>query len=503
MLSRRLGGRWWLIVLALSLGWVAAAVTPASAEGRPSTSSVDEWVDAYLRTEGLSGAAVAVVRDGQIVVETCRSTEATTITASTPMAVGSISKMFTAFAVLQLVEQGKVSLDGPVRAQLPEFVLDDPRGAEITVRQLLDHTSGLPVPLVVPPAKNPAERVDQLRGVALVTDPGSTYAYSNLGYQVAARLVEVVSDQDYATYLDQQVFAPLGMKQTRSTLTGARRPGVDDGHVTAYGRPWSLPEMTAMAIGSGSVVSTAHDMGLWLAMQQRGGLAADGTRLLSRELVELSRTPAQGRTYALGWQATSTSAPARVGHDGSLTRYSARAELVPSSGYGVVVLLNSYTPVTKHPFEISAGIIAITEGAVPSAGAPVATIVDAVLALVTVAIAVGGVLGLRRTPGWVSRRSDQPEWRFGLRLLPQLAAPALAGYVFVVLPSLQGNTATPLDAFGLFPSLMILLVVAAVVGVGLTLSRFVARRRNHASSHWSRPTGSARSAFIRTGCASG
>lgn len=465
------------MVVLVALGLLISGPTVASADGRVDSTSVDRWVRQYLKAEGLPGAAVAVVHDGKIVVETGQSTGDTPITATTPMSIGSVSKMFTAFAVLQLVDQGKVELDRSVSSQLPEFVLDDPRGGQITVRQLLEHTSGLPNPLVIASATSPAERVAQLRTIGLDSDPGETYSYSNLNYQTAARLVEAVSGQDFAVYLDQHIFTPLGMTDTRSALTSPDEPGLEDGHVTAYGTALPLPEMTAMYIGSGSVISTAHDMALWLVMQQRGGVSADGTRLLSQKLITLSRTPRAGSTYALGWQATTTSTPARIGHDGSLTRYSARAELVPSSGYGVVIMLNSYSTLTKHPFEISAGVIALTEGDTPSVGAPLATIVDAVLGILTLAVAALAVLGLRRAPRWAARRSTWPNWRFGLRLLPQVIPPLVAVYIFAVLPSLEGNSATAVDAFGLFPALMMLLAVSAIAGVLLTVARLLAYRR--------------------------
>lgn len=284
-----------------------------------------------------------------------------------------------------------------------------------------------------------------------------------------------MSGQDFAAYLDQHVFGPLGMTDTRSVLTSPDEPGLDDGHVTAYGLALPLREMESMYIGSGSVIGTAHDMARWLAMQQRGGVTAVGTRLLSQELITLAQTPKTGSTYGLGWQATTTSTPARIGHDGSLTRYSARAELVPSSGYGVVVILDSYTTVTKHPFEISSGVIALTEGQTPSAGAPLATIVDAVLGLFTLAVTGLGLLGLRRTRRWVERRREWPAWRFGLRLLPQVVAPVVAVSVFGVLPLLENNSATALDAFGLWPAAMIMLVVTALAGILLTVARLVAR----------------------------
>lgn len=464
-----------VVALLIAIGLLVSTPALASADDRVDTAAVDRWIADYLRAEGLPGAAVAVVHDGQVVVETGQSTDDTPITATTKMSIGSVSKMITAFAVLQLVDQNKIDLDRSVTSQLPEFVLDEPRGAEITVRQLLDHTSGLPNPLVIPPATSPAERIGQLRTIALGSDPGTTCTYSNLNYQTAARLVETVSGQDFAAYLDEHVFGPLGMTDTRSVLTSPEEPGLDDGHVTAYGLALPLREMESMYIGSGSVISTAHDMARWLAMQQRGGVTADGTRLLSQELITLAQTPKTGSTYGLGWQATTTSTPARIGHDGSLTRYSTRAELVPSSGYGVVVILDSYTPVTKHPFEISSAVIALTEGQTPSAGAPLATIVDAVLGLLTLAVTGLGLLGLRRTRRWVERRRGWPAWRFGLRLLPQVVAPVVAVSVFGVLPLLENNSATALDAFGLWPAAMIMLVVTALAGILLTVARLVAR----------------------------
>ncbi|GAA1845348.1 serine hydrolase domain-containing protein [Microlunatus capsulatus] len=468
------------VALTLAAGLLLLFAVPASADERVDIATVDRWIWDYLRAEGLPGAAVAVVHDGQIVVETGQSTNGDPITATTPMSIGSVSKMITAFAVLQLVDQRKVDLDRSVTSQLPEFTLDDPRGAEITVRQLLEHTSGLPNPLVIAAAADPAQRVSQVRTISLDNDPGTTYAYSNLNYQTAARLVETVSGQDFATYLDEHIFTPLGMADTRSVLTTPNEVGLDDGHVTAYGGAWRLREMTAMYIGSGSVISTAHDMALWLAMQQRGGVTADGTRLLSQELITQARSPRDGSTYALGWQATTTSTPPRIGHDGALTRYSARAELVPSSGYGVVVLLNSYTPITKHPFEISAGVVALTEGRAPSSGAPVATIVDAILGVLTLAVVALAVVGLRRAPRWVERRSNRSTWSFGLRLVPQLLAPAVAIYVFAVLPALDNNSATPVDALGLFPALMILLAISAVGGILVTATRLVLRQQGAA-----------------------
>jgi CubicO group peptidase (beta-lactamase class C family) len=283
----------------------------------------------------------------------------------------------------------------------------------------------------------------------------------------------VVSGQPFPGYLADHIFTPLGMTDTRVVVvTTGEVVGADAGHVTAYGGAIGMPEMTQLNGGSGGVISTAHDMTRWLAMQQNGGVAPDGTRLLSEELIKEAQSPQPASPNGgLGWRHTQTADPARVGHDGSETRYSSRLDLVPSSGYGVVVLLNSYTPTLKHPFSISTGIIDITEGDEPELGAPVPTIIDAILGLITVGVLALAARGLLRVERWVERRKRWPGWRFALRLLPQLIMPAAAVFVFVVLPLLQNNTATPLDAFGLWPAAMILLLAGAVAGLTLTVVR--------------------------------
>src|SRR5690606_29366884 len=104
-------------------------------------------------------------------------------------------------------------------------------------------------------------------------------------YHTAARLIEVVSGQPYANYLEEHLFTPLGMHDTFAAVDKGDDTGRISGHVTVYGGAIPLREMTAMNVGSGNVISTAEDMALWLAMVQRSGVAADGTRILSADLI--------------------------------------------------------------------------------------------------------------------------------------------------------------------------------------------------------------------------
>lgn len=186
-----------------------------------------------------------------------------------------------------------------------------------------------------------------------------------------------------------------------STLDPAE--GLVDGHVTAYGGAIPAPEPEQLTAGAGGVVTTATDLARWIAMQQRDGRGPDGTALLSPALVNESRTPQPGAgRHGFGWfRSAPDRAPARISTSGTVATFSAQQDLVPETGYGVVVLLNSFTPLIEHGYELSGGIVDVTAGADPDPGVPTATIVDLVLGgltLLVLALGVRGVLRAGRGP---------------------------------------------------------------------------------------------------------
>ena len=446
----------------------AADTQPANAAQSQEDTDAEEFVSDYTSRHGLPGASYAMVKDGEVVTTGASGDVAT----DTPLAIGSVSKSFTAFAVLQLVDSGDVDLDAPITDYLPDFSIRGADASAITVRMLLSHTSGLPNPTIVPATGSLEDAVAHIADLEAASEPGSTHAYSNFNYRTLGRLVEVVDGHDFDTYLDENIFTPLGMDDTTSVITAGDRTGLDAGHITAYGLSLQLPELAADIGGSGGVISTAEDMAKWMAMQQRGGTAADGTRMLSDDLVAESHTPQPNAgTYGMGWEHTTTSDPERVGHGGSLMRYAARQDLVPSSGYATVVLLDSFTTIHQHQFDISTGLIDISEGKDPDLGFPLATVVDLCLGAFTILVLALGLRGLLRSGRWAQKRTEHPWWRRSLRLLPQLIMPVFALAVFIGPTLGQENPATLLDIFGLWPALMILIAAAGLVGVVLIVAR--------------------------------
>ncbi|MDT0301936.1 serine hydrolase domain-containing protein [Streptomonospora wellingtoniae] len=471
-----------LLCLALAAAVLVPSAVPASAVAGDAEgfdpAEADAFVADYLDRHGLPGAAVAVVRDGETVFEAGygEDSRGEPLTEHSRLRIGSVSKSFTAFAALRLADEGRLDLDAPVGRYLPDVGF----GRAITVRQLLAHTSGLPNPTIVGPADTLEEGAARTRDWTTVTEPGTDYAYSNANYWLAARVVEEASGRPFDDYLADRVFAPLGMDETvNATTTGDHVDGLADGYVTAYGTVLPAAGAEEMNSGAGGVVSTAHDMASWLAMQQRGGVGPGGRRLLPEELIRQSHTPQRNAERSgLGWKRSSPGiAPARISHSGITSGFNAQQDLVPSSGYGVAVLLNSFTPSREQAYEISSGIIDLTEGRDPDPGAPTATLVDLSLGALTLLTLSLGTLGLRRASGWAARRASWSAWRFVPRLLPQVAAAVPAVLLFLVAPALQDNSYTPVDAFLLFPALTVLLAALALVGAVLTAARVAARLR--------------------------
>ncbi|MEU6738471.1 serine hydrolase domain-containing protein [Streptosporangium sandarakinum] len=472
-----------LIAICMAVLPAAGAVLPgtppgtspeAAPPGGVTPAAIAAFIADYREETGLPGAAVAVTKGTEVVHVAGYGVTATgePVTADTPMPVASVSKSFTALAVMRLVEEGRIGLDDPVRRHLPEFTMADPRAEKITVRQLLHQTSGmadsafhersLPQPTTLKGA------VARLRTARLAAEPGTVFDYHNTNYQVAARLVEVVSGRPFAEYLDAQVFAPLGMRHSRTVDTDRDLPPGSRGHLYILGRAVALPEPTAFGNGSGGVLTTANDMAQWLIAQRDGRI--------SPRTVEEMRTPsAQNDGYALGWMLDKTKRGTPVvEHGGDLFTATAEQLLMPASGYGVAVMANTGMAFADAG-ALMDGLVALIEGEKPEIPASpffVTDLVFALLLLATVGLAARGVV---RSGRWAARRSG---WRWWLGLLPHLGPLALCAAVVPVFRILaRGSDISWIQVVYLYPSFMAWLVTAAVAGPVLVAARLVQTSR--------------------------
>jgi CubicO group peptidase (beta-lactamase class C family) len=261
--------------------------------------------------------------------------------------IGSNAKSMTALAIMQQVEAGKLQLDAPVQRYLPWFrVADASASAQITLRHLLNQTSGLPHSegeqdfAATDAGDGVLERlVRRLAEVKLASPPGQHWAYSNINFVVLGCVLEAVSGERYADYLQRHVFTPLGMGHSVASERFPSGADVATGYRYWFGRPVAaggLP-FPAVLVPAGYVYSSARDMGSYLRAHLNGGgiIGAVG-------LAELHRKgPNTGRRYgyAMGW-AVDSALPGVLTHEGGTPAYTSAMGLNVDQGWGYALLLN-------------------------------------------------------------------------------------------------------------------------------------------------------------------
>ena len=468
----------------LLAGSPAAADTAGPGGGRLTPGAVDAYLNGYLESSPLPGAAVAVTRGTEVVHVAGYGTDSggEPMGADTPMGVASVSKAFTALAVMQLVEDGEVGLDDPVAELLPEFATADPRGADITVRQLLTQTSGMsdtafreksePAPVDL------AGAVARLSEADLVARPGTEEHYHNPNYHVAARMVEVVSGLPFGEFLERRTFGPLGMDDT-VTVDEVFDAGVATGHIGVLGHAVPVAEPGSYVNGAGGMVTTAADMSRWLVAQNNGGEGANGARILSEEGLAATHTPlggvGPGERKGLGWDVGDTPAGSpMVSHGGIQFTYTAHQALLPESGYGIAVMANTGLG-SADASALLYGLVALADGDVPaSPAAPVLLGVDAVLAALTVLACYLAYRGVRGAGAWAAAARRRDRWRTALRLVPGLAVIAAAAVPHRLTATLaQGRDLTWLQSLHTAPTAVVLLVAAALAFAAVYAARAV------------------------------
>jgi CubicO group peptidase (beta-lactamase class C family) len=258
---------------------------------------------------------------------------------------------------MQLVEAGRIELDAPVRQYLPWFeVLPRDDAAKITVRHLLNQTSGLSLRdgrLDFDSRDDSdtalATGVRALAGARLRASPGESFEYTNANYNAAGAIVEAVSGQRFEQYIDSHVFAPLKMIDSFASRMSARQHGLGTGHQYWFGRlrpgtTTSRPSARAN-VSSGGLFSSAADLSRLLRVHLNGG-DLDGERILSPEGMSGLHRPASFMTakrhYAMGWIVQELNDGRKiVWHDGAGLGYASLIMLVPDEKWGFVFLVNA------------------------------------------------------------------------------------------------------------------------------------------------------------------
>jgi CubicO group peptidase (beta-lactamase class C family) len=360
--------RFAIVTVAVVLVSAAWAQTPVSTAP---PADLDTYVASSMKTFDVPGMAVAIVKDGKIIVAkgygVRKLGEPTPVDEFTMFGIGSNTKAFTTAALATLVDEGKLSWDDPVYQRLPGFVMYDPYVShEMTIRDLLTHRSGMGLGegdlLFWPHSTYTREEVIyKLRFMKPSSSFRSHYAYDNLLYMTAGQIIPAVTGVSWDDYIRQRIFTPLGMNHS-NVSNAAIKP--DDNVAFPHSRMDDKLQVIHFEVldnagPAGAINSCAADMAKWVQLQlNRGKFTDRDGRLFSEERsremwspqtilpvgdppAPLAGLKANFADYALGWGLRDYHGRKLVGHTGGVAGFVSRVMLVPEENLGVVVLTNA------------------------------------------------------------------------------------------------------------------------------------------------------------------
>lgn len=317
-------------VLKADVGAVASGGTVSvnlMPDGVTIRSSETELADRYLIAQRYSGITL-IAKGDQILLRKGYGYDGENhlVRADRKSRLGSLSKSFTAAAVMKLAEEGKLRLDEPLESYFPGF----PGGERITVHLLLSHLSGINPNFPREANFSLLDTIEAIRSKPLLVEPGSKFIYSNSGYVVLAGIIEKASGMSYGEYLKQSLWEPLGLSDT-----GEAKPSVPviQGYVSAGDQLWAPAGPYISQSGTGTLYSTVNDMLTWIA-------SFETERVLRSSSITQMFTSYSEKNYGYGWMFRQESGGTRVFHNGSGTGYATGMSRELGGGYNIILLGN-------------------------------------------------------------------------------------------------------------------------------------------------------------------
>jgi CubicO group peptidase (beta-lactamase class C family) len=487
-----------LVAVACGIASLALGSTSAAADEDSDLAAIDRYVRSEMDAQRIPGLAFGIVQGDRIVhVQGFGQADSSgrQVTPETPFLIGSVTKSFTALAIMQLSEAGQVQLDAPVQRYLPWWRVADPDAStKVTVRHLLYQVSGLSKATGNAYATSGdthdsalEDRVRALRDAELTQPVGTTWQYSNANYWTLGMIVQAVSGQSYETYIQQHIFDPLQMRNSYTSSTQAVERGLPTGHRYWYGFPVAsnLP-FDRGGLGSAGLSSSALDMTRYLGLYLNQGRHGATALVSPSGAAELQRagvpTGLDGVSYAMGWDVGAAHGLPTISHDGSGFDSHANVVLIPDRRWGVVVMENG----ENSPDEFFgsrrmtgiangvAGMLIGEDAPEPSSSSTSLWVVYGVVLGILVMQVVGIVRSVRTIRGWRAAPLLRPmgALRIGLRVgLPLLVSWTWALLVLVGLPQVI-RAPLPAVLMGL-PDLGYPLVASAVLAFGWGLVRVI------------------------------
>ncbi len=481
------------VLILIGLGSSVSPAIVASAQGFPlqqvDTDRIDAYVHLRMQTSRIPGLALGVIAGDQVVYLKgygIAGPDGRAVTPQTPFILGSTSKSFTALAVMQLVEAGRIDLDAPVVRYLPWFRTGNATAsARITVRNLLNQNSGLPTyegrqgisdnDQSSMALENGIRDLSRARISQLA---GQNYEYANENYNLLGLIVQAVTGDSYEDYVRSAIFAPLQMNRSAASLSDPAAIEIATGYrywlfwPVAFNAPYPR-RMTP----SGFLISSAEDMAHYLIAQLNGGIYGD-KRLLSPQGMVTLHTPGARisplSSYGMGWVIQGQPGSTKIWHNGDVSNFHSNLLLLPDQHIGIVVLTNvggfGNSTALNVPIEGVASIL-LGDSLTASTNPPI-TVIPPVILLATLLIPslwmVWSYLCIRR---WQHRGELPPHgisrfWRLWLPLAIDLCPLVLA---WIIVPP---QSHAPLETLALFaPDMFSVSVMLTALSLGWAMAR--------------------------------
>lgn len=374
------------LVVFVALLLLVVAGSAVAQSGPPA--DLDAWVARTMKEFEVPGIAVAVVKDGKVVLAkgygVRKLGEAAPVDADTLFGIASNSKAFTTAALAMLVDEGKIKWDDPVTKYLPAFAVYDPYVTrELTVRDLVTHRSGLGLGagdlMFWPDTDFTREQVlANARYIRPASSLRSKYAYNNLMFIVAGEVIHAVSGKSWDDFIRERIFAPLGMNSSRISAVSFK-PG--ENVAWPHSKGWRLEgtltpiDMTRDDVwaAAAGVKTNVNDLPKWVIAQLNNGKIDANRKLFSegqsnemwssQTIIKISEPPAPLKAmkakfsaYGLGWTMRDYHGRKLIGHGGALTGMLSQVALIPEEKLGVIVLTNqeeggAMSAIVNHIFD--------------------------------------------------------------------------------------------------------------------------------------------------------
>jgi CubicO group peptidase (beta-lactamase class C family) len=451
--------------------------------------SVDAYIRASMHAAHIPGLALGVVHGDHVAYLKgygVAGPDGRPVTAQTPFILGSTSKSFTALAVMQLVEAGKIDLDAPVTKYLPWFRTRNRAGsAQISVRHLLHHTSGLQTyegrqGLWDGDQSSVAleNGIRELSSAPLRQPAGQRFEYANENYNALGLIVQAVSGISYEDYVRSSIFAPLQMSHSAAAQSDPAAADIASGY--RYWLWWPVtfdaPYPRRMT-PAGFLISSAEDMAHYVVAQLSGG-AYEHRQLLSPSGIVALHTPVSKMgsaiSYGMGWAIRSAPGSTAIWHDGEVSNFHSHLRLLPDQRLGIVVLMNVGASGNGAAIDsLVNGIATTLLGHGPAAptgslGKTLSRLTVTVPLLVAILWAGWSYRSLRsgQRLGEPNPRGPSRFWRLYLPLAVDLCA---VGVIWILVPA---TAHTPMAAIALFaPDVFAVIVTITGLTVGCAIAR--------------------------------